>query len=615
MKKINLLLSITILATGVTAIATSRGFKTPIEAEASRAYHTTGFYERVNDINRLENGDKVLICIYNSEVLSRFGGNPASAIFETSGVYFTSDKKFVALDDSPATEFTLIYDSDNHYYQFRGTMEMDSTNTYDVLLGHAPYDESTGFPNIGYFTGGDRFGARVYNEDNLNDSKTKFTLSYSGNSDGENITLTNCYTSVCARSYSIYRKAVSKSFYGNNYDDLYKNYYIGDDLKLNGFCLDVMDGIYGSDDTEIYYDDNPDLFYFTGDGKAKSGQTQYDVKVHGITGTGSTFTFEINEPETNPNHKFNYVTPTMLKDYRGTYLAVEQEGGTRIFNGRVPSFDFNKSNSTEVTISDSQLNASSRYIIDQAIVIEKVSLNGQMVYVAQTTDLWPRYYNNPYYNDNNPDAVFLELTDTVSESNVISIEENPNGGMTFGFKNYNGSKFFGFSYANYEKHFFFETVDRYQNARLYKLDSNDYFDRDIQAFISEFEEQTKNCDATGNSRTVFDHHWARIENEFNTLTADTKGYLANLTYTHNAEAAHSIQNIIDRYDFLLSKYSDLKDFIGRKEVLTWQNNSNSPVINNELLTNTTTSIAMVMVCAMSFVLFGLLLVYKKKKAN
>ena len=608
MKKVRgLLLSITLLSGfGIFGLFNNQNEDIRI-AEASRATHTTGFYEKVNDISRLEDGDKVLIGIYNSQFLAYFGGNPASGIFVSDGVYFSYDYQLVGVEDSSLTEFTLGYNSSTNQYTFRGSMEMTSSKTYDVLIAYNPDDYNTGFDAIGSFTG-DSFGAYVYNNSNLNSPKTHWTLTNSGK-EGENINLTNCYNSGCSRDYAIYRKAVSKSFYGNDYHLTYRNYYYNEKLNPHGFYVEVMDNLY-SDYIQLYYQDNANMFYFVGNGLAQNGVTVYSIKLHGLN---DIFTFEVNEPMANPNYYYEYVTPTMLKDYRGTYLAVAQEEGTRYYNGRNPEYIWNKENSTEVTIDHELIANDSYFTMEQGIIIDRVEIDGKMEYVAKTKDIFPMYYNNPYYEEFNIEREFIELTDTYSKSNIITIKENPNGGMTFGFTS-KYDEFFGFSYDTWQSNFFFETQDNYQNARLYKINKTDYFDSGIASFISVFEQQTENCDPTGNSRTVFEYQWGIIEMEFNSLVVDAKGYLANLTYTHNGEQAHTIEDIIDRYDFILSKYPDLNDFIGRKEANTWVDSANTNHVRLSAIKNDNTAIVITIITiAVLSTSFVTLVAVKKKK--
>jgi hypothetical protein len=255
-------------------------------------------------------------------------------------------------------------------------------------------------------------------------------------------------------------------------------------------------------------------------------------------------------------------------------------------------------------------------MLDNALVIDKVLINGKYEYVAKIFDSYgfADYYDNPYYNDEYPgDTRFISISDEYSESNIITIKENNNGGITFGFTSKYGD-FFGFSYRTWSENFFFETEDHYQNARLYKINKVNRFDEQITSFIEVFEDQTKNCDSTGNSRTVFDHHWERIEREFNSMSADTKGYLANLTYTHNAEEDHTIEDIIDRYDFLIGKYSDLPDFMDRKQVATWQGStldSSNTLVFSEMSSPNTIMIILI-ISAVSISVIALVVIKRKK---
>ena len=582
------------------------------EVSASKSVHTTNMYERVEDIDRLENNDKVIIVIYENEVLSYFGGNGASAVFVTDGVYVSNDRKLIGLDNSQGTEFTLGYNSTTKEYTFRGTMEMTSDKTYDTLLAHVPYDTPTGFPGIGFFTG-DRFGAYQYNSDNLASNKTHWKLTYSGNSQ-ENIQMTNCYTSDCSRAYAIYRKT-SKTFTDYSYDALYQNYYVGEDLNPEGFYVEVSDGL-TDEYFKLYYQDNKSLFYFVGNGKAVANQTEYPIKLHGLN---ETFNFEINEPEDDYNFYYDYVTPAEHKDYRGRYLVVAQEEGRYYYKGRTPEYISEQQNSETFDFaSEGRITNTGRVMYDNTVMIDKAYINGRYEYVAlaQSDDGFPKYYVNPYYNDDETNTRFINTVSTITptEENIIEVIPNTNGGITFGFRSATG-RIYGFSFEIWEKAFFFETRDYYENARLYKINSCETFDNDIARFMQEFYNRTANCDASGHGRGIFDWQWQHIENEFNTMSEDAKGYLANLTYTHNAETPNTIEDVIDRYDFIISKYSDLKDFIDRKAVQTWNDTSGSsstrPVVIDNVANTSSLILIIVVTSITSISLVGLFILKKK----
>ena len=603
MKKIrNLLLSITLLgAAGAFALLNNQHEDVKV-VEASKTHHITGIYERVNDFYRIQDGDHVIICIYNSECFSNFEGNPASAQFKSEGAYFSSDCKLLGLDGSAATEFEVAYHEDGSYFTFRGTMELDTPNEYDVLLA---YNEAGCGPSIGSFTG-DKFGTIMYSEDHLNDTRSHWKISNSEN-DRENILLKNVNNPDCARSYSIYRKA-AKSFSENSDNIKYPNYYVGDGLILDGFYIDVTALGPGGEDLRLEYNDNAHMFYTTDSTTAVEGKTEYKLKLHGLP--DQSFTFEINSVQPNPYFHYDYLEPDQLKDYRGTYLAVEQEEGNHYFNGRYPvNEDYN---STQCYINDGVINNASRYMYDNAIIIDKVEIDGKLEYVAKTMDLSPKYYNNPYYDGSEDYVQFIELTEEVSASNIIHIKENKNGGMTFGFQD-KWDNFFGFSYSMYGNAFFFETEDRLQNARLYKINSNHYFDEEIEEFIQEFENRTELCDPTGHSRNIFDTQWEYIKSKFNTFSADVKGYIANMTYTHNKETAHTIQDIVDRYDYIITKYTDLEDFIGRKEIHTLVDNSSSAIISASSVEGSEVILMTTVIASILAVSLSTLVILKKKK--
>lgn len=96
------------------------------------------------------------------------------------------------------------------------------------------------------------------------------------------------------------------------------------------------------------------------------------------------------------------------------------------------------------------------------------------------------------------------------------------------------------------------------------------YESEVASFVSGFDSYThSHCDENGiNPTTIDSEGWSSQANAFNALSPDAQGYLANVEYIHNGEASGSTADIIDRYDYIVSKYDNLSDFMNRKDANT-----------------------------------------------
>ena len=87
--------------------------------------------------------------------------------------------------------------------------------------------------------------------------------------------------------------------------------------------------------------------------------------------------------------------------------------------------------------------------------------------------------------------------------------------------------------------------------------------------LSDFTASLKSLLSYCSSDGDFDYYatyktqWDAMASSFNALSDDAQAYLRNLSYNHGAEERDSLEDLIDRYDYILSKY-DALDFMGRK---------------------------------------------------
>ena len=558
MKKLNLSLFI-ISGSLLAACAVGDGANQRIMAanDGAKAASTFCFTEKIVDLSKLKDGDKVILMNIGNQGLDYFGGNSVYPHYTDVGFYFSNDERFCGIENSNARLFDVS--KEGNYYSFATNLAVYGSN-YDVLLAYNNDRRSAvdGLANnVPSFDGG--FGVYTNTEAHKASNNCKRTLSLNSSSYdyGCNVAFTNVANTSLSVSFNVY-KVIDASQYevfnaASKFDQ--RDYYIGERINLSGVEVDVA-----LKNTEEYatikYNEDPSLFYFDdGEDIVRDPEISrfYNFRIRGINFTD--LSVLINSAIPNPGYEYNLLQPNTLNDYRGTYLLVEQEEGGHYFDASKESFDRYTSNSYSCTVTNGNLvNQESYAMVHGAITIEKKVINGNNEYVGRNV--------NGKYLCKTSGGSFLYFSDTLSADNILTIESNKNGGLQIGFKQ--GSSLYGFSYDTTYKCFFFERNDYYQNARLYKIGETSEFRSDIETFRSFADTNLGEFVATG------DEAWNNLKAQFNSLGADAQGYLANLTYSHGTHTKGDIENIIDRYDYAVARYN-YEDFIGRKEYASFGN--------------------------------------------
>ena len=105
------------------------------------------------------------------------------------------------------------------------------------------------------------------------------------------------------------------------------------------------------------------------------------------------------------------------------------------------------------------------------------------------------------------------------------------------------------------------------NVYLYGRGLNETELNNINGFKTQLSSVTNVCDGTGLSDRITNDSWNTLGNTFNALPVMVQGFLANVTYTHNQEEPNSIEDLIDRYDYIVSKYPNHSDFMQRGSLI------------------------------------------------
>ena len=105
---------------------------------------------------------------------------------------------------------------------------------------------------------------------------------------------------------------------------------------------------------------------------------------------------------------------------------------------------------------------------------------------------------------------------------------------------------------------------------LYKLDIPEELPLTVTNFMDSFYEKTVNFDPSSNTPNINTDDWNNLSAAFNNFDVDYQGYLASVTYKHNAETNPSLKDMMDRYDYIVRKYS-FDDFMARGAAGTLEN--------------------------------------------
>ena len=138
------------------------------------------------------------------------------------------------------------------------------------------------------------------------------------------------------------------------------------------------------------------------------------------------------------------------------------------------------------------------------------------------------------------------------------------------------------------------------------------------SFVTSFGNLTHNaCTLDGTSApNMSAQDWLAQASVFEALSADAQGYLANLTYYHNGETLGSAADIVDRYDYIVSKYNQYDDFMHRGDagtLLDFHYVAPSERLNifNKSIDNT--SVVVIIAVTISITLIASFVIIKKKK--
>ena len=612
--------------------------------QANATDSNQNLFLRVDDINDLKAGDKVIIANHFGAILDHFGGNPTYLCSrDYGGGSGLGDKYFLtgALSDYQVLnvgktndyftfQFTYVYSyywdkvvcKDKYlcYRQSDGYWDSDKGKVYlygDLYFTDNPNHENSQWKIIPNFYG-DGF----------------FNMQRSGEADGTFITYQSgttrdrfWYGGTQGQYQSDYGVRIYKYVNLDDYQHIFNTndisqpnrttFYQGEEIDLTGlefnvYLLDKNFDINESTDIAaeaIYtihskYEQEKSLYStITIEGSGESTRAVFSYMGFGYR----VFIKVIQESaEITQYHLMNYST----LDYRGTYYfgyitqehpvgeygEIDEEYTVLVINGSTTGIGSQLSGlamNIATQIIDVPSSASAN-VSRSRFQVKRVVIAGESkTYLYNSVA--DQYIS---YNDGNELCYVSESQLTNKE--VFSVIDNQpalNGNMYIVF----GA--FGFTVSSNPDN----------AAKMFKLMPKSSFYSELDTFKTLFFNKIQ-CIADGQTNFTQDN-WLETKTAFDTLSVDIQGYLANLTYIHNGEESGSIGDMIDRYDYILSKYQNTYvDYMNRKEAAyhNFYLNSQNISDNQSIQQNTNLIIIFITIGLLTFVPIAFFA--KKKKS-
>lgn len=622
MKKIHKILLPTLFAAalGLGAFTVTYNTKKEVkEADASYTNAVLGLYKRVRSASELSTSDTVVISSIYSDAYQNLGGNPAYLYTTTDKFHLSEDGEYAHAYNAYVNELTVHagYGEDENNptkFAFNGPISVWGHNYTEAYLGwddRGSNNEHPGRPpyeSVGYFK--DATGVKntidQYSTWELEEFVTKgldfFDKEYDLDPEDCYIKLKNVgaggylgFTSRYDRrlvlggdtGINIYRRIdiIKDSTATDVHQPTKTTYNHGDELDLRGLSFVVHTDNDG--DLLVTYEEFRDFFeynkyvYGTGDTVnmvSFAGLIDINVSLHVNPGTG------------------NYMKlRSEMTDYSGAYRVAVPNGGYSIADFKA---DANSRIQGQVTDDCIHVTDTSNHTNHGDITLLK---SGDIYYIQNCDGEYigwgPKYEGAPHDEfiacENTTNAVQLDI---VYEDNELHI------------KKHNSNEYIVYTSDYFE----FNTSGT--KAALYRKLSDAEHDS-ISNFIRSFSNLVNQCHPEGALLNITTSDWSSQASTFSGLSTIVKDMFTLATYTHNAEEYDSIPDLVDRYDYIISKYDQFSDFMGRISAGTYENHYSSPSNYIPTAEAQTYSVLIITVISISSLAVMAIFFLIKKKTN
>lgn len=587
MKRKGILIVSATMAMAASSVAMTIKNTSALEVNASSKQLTSGLFYKVTSATDIEVGDEIIFVSSSGYALDDCWNNPANLHGTQEGITITMDKSIAFLQSSPATTFTV--ESGNYDAQslaFKGSMGIGGIYKENVYLAqNQKVYQDKSFGSIAYFFE-DGFGieSSKTNEDSTqaNKSNANWYLTEAGDGDGisikhvyggklgfapglrsgafiRNPNMWGHYSDVEVEDTYIYKKidenGESTSYSITFLQDMDKTTYVnGDEIDLSGLELNltIRQGSGVILDEDYAYVGNENLFSYP---KYAIGNGPTTINV---TFVGKAFTRDIYVDRENQSAG---KLESSLRDYRGTFMLT-LANDDHALKGENVSINFDKGLKT-VSVSPVYQKPSRRVATDPSndpyLRFEIVKNSHDDEYYSLKCTQNDQYLSYGRYAHLEPDdnSTYEEFYFEYSGTGV-RIKSSGNGEYLY----YDATDgFFKFG----------ESKDDGQAVYLWKYGSTAEELAGLDDFVASFLDATDACDATGQTNRITEALWTGLETQFNALSTEAQGLLANIVYIPGEPQARSIDDAMNRYDYIVAKYlyygdtgEVLYDFIQRR---------------------------------------------------
>ena len=523
------------------------------EAKESKAVSSAnpGVFKMITDLSEIGEGNEVIIAadtINGRNAISNYDEGAMGLNYHTIGydVSYYDDEGYLVAKETQSEIFEVYKDEDDAM-AFLGTTQEEGN-----LL------------KFKYFALDDDYGnivAKPMNEKDYNCSwifvargDGKFLIQ-NKQREYKYLTYSNsvfkCNNEVNAIDFKIYKK-ISCEDVTIKTQPRHLTYYKGEEKDLKGLVLkyNLKNGesfsVNYEDATQIIgisWSNNNEIYCYAYDGTIGGGYKSFSISITSID---------------NPNYVYNKVDSTSYGDFRGSYLFVYDKGdGTGyVFDNTLSNLN-QRINYYIVNISNNQISGLNSYY--------EQHLMGVRRYTPISTD---RYYISMGYSSSyvaGDSYDNIKTTMYPDQINRVKLFDN-NRTVTIS-RNLDPAYFV---YNENEDRFMFTDASGHHDVSLFKLATTSTVTQELDSYRQEFALQTAVCDSTGVDKNITSTIWDGLRDSFNALSYDAQGYLANLTYEHGKETKDSLKDIVDRYDYIISKYPEFEDFMSRKVANTYE---------------------------------------------
>ena len=562
----NTLISITAFSLFASMISLSfvSHHKDEIKEASAVSDMNSGVFRMITDSSDLNNEDQIIIASddnwsgYNA--ISGINNDEKKLTIHNfdEDVAYLDDEGYLIASETHA-EIFQVYKDDDGAVAFLGTTRNESLSSRYICLdddyGHIiPQTMDNKQDNCSWYLlsqGGGNF--RIQN-------KARLSLYFSYTNDGEYV---YGNIKINAVNFRIFKKISCEDIEVLT-NPRHQTYYKNEDKDLIGLTLkyNLKDGtsftIKAEEASQIVYINwvnNREICVNAISGSLNGGYQQFYFPYTAIN---------------NPNYVYTKIDSSSYNDYRGSYLLVYDKGdGTGYAFDNTLSNLNQKRNYYQVSISNNQISGVNSYYEQHLQDISRYTIFSMNSYYMGMGDSTNYFAGD---SDNDIRTTFFE-----TNTNRITFFDNDHN------LNISGAENLHFVYNEAEERFMFSSSNEHHEISIFKLGLTSSVSSELDSFRQSFVTYTKNCDETGKDKNIKTEDWETLRGLFNNLSTDAQGYLANLSYNHGQEDKDSLKDIVDRYDYIISKYSDFDDFMDRKLVNTHEDHYSQGANNQSLL--------------------------------